>query len=1848
MNARLNNEEMLLRRSLNTIKILKEKLESKNAGNSDEPVAVTGMACRFPGGCVTPEAFWKFLEEKGDGVRDVPAERWNIDDYYAPETKEFGKMYVKQAGFLQEDVSEFDAKFFRISPVEAAEMDPQHRFLLETAWEALERAGQNPDELNGSKTGVFIGIIAAEYAMLPRDHSKINTYTGTGNIASIASGRLAHIMGLHGPAISIDTACSSSLVSVHYACESLKSNQCDLALAGGVNMMLLPETFSSLCLMGALEKDGRCKPFDADGQGYGRGEGCGMVVLKRLSDAEKDGDNILAVIRGSAVNHDGASSGLTVPNRNAQKKLIIEALKYSDTKPDEIGYIEAHGTGTSLGDPVEVNALADVFATKTRKSPLLIGSVKGNIGHLEAASGVAGLIKTVLCIENKKIPANINLNRPNPRIRFEKIPAKVPSSLINWESDHRKPRVAGMSSFGFSGTNAHLVISEPDASRPFRPENRSSGIPLSIMKLSAKSDEALKNQAILYQEYLEKNQNLNIEDICHTANSCRADFSCRAAFISENKEELVKILAAFISDEKDRRIFLGRKDEDTRCKTAFYFGETSGYSRASSSWAYNNIPCFQNEINKCSDMFEAYTDVSVKDLILQSNKDTIREVKTVRKGYSFSIQYAFFRLWESWGISPFAVFGKGTGCLTAAVAAGAVTPETAVKHIAGNVGEIPLNEYKAPVCRFLSPADATHIKGRAIASFLRQDIIPVSELSYDELVKKLKEQGCDFIIKIENNHLEWDRLINNLAVLYCKGVEIKWDNFEAGYNRKKILLPTYPFERKHYWIAPPDPDAKVVKTTGKPLKGIGISSPLVKDKMQYEYKLDMKNLPGLADTHGVIHVGYWQEMLDYALKDSFGANPYSVKEINFKAASIVKETETKNIYLVFTQNGQNREYDFVFYGKDESARQWDANIKGTVDLDAKISVPDLEPADKIQKRCSENYTTDIFYQMMESRNIVLGPGVRLIDHVWRRDNEATARLKLSSGSDKAGSHGIGFDPCILDACAQLFHASLHDSVPLDMIYMVVRWEDFAFTGIREYKELWCHATIEESGDYSNSISGAFALFNENGKIICFARKNVMKCISDTMVRKMKEVTESAKKLNVELAERLQKASFDEKKKILADYFRRTFSDIFDIPSSELDTKEPLRNMGMDSMVAISFKAVVEKELDLNIPVEMLIEGSSILKLTDKAVGLMPGAVSATESETETRGVSQSSGKNKIPGSSSSREIWFCHRGSVPNANIRLFCLPYGGHGASLFREWQEKLPSNIEVCPVQVPGRESRINETPIDNIEEMTDMLEKVLSPDIDRPYAFYGHSMGALIAFRAAYRLRKIFPEVPAHFFAGAFRSPSIYPSPTPKKLRQQIMCRRMDAMENDEMRMVLKRAEECDKKIMASWKPDKEEPPFDVPVTVFHGENDTYTMLKDAERWKELTTGDFKRHTLPGGHLFMDVDRFRARLLKMIAQELGSGFTPNERSRIAPGSVTPSVPEEITPEWLTDVLRSAMIIRHVSVISVETEEIGDIKGFLGSVVRLRPKYKGNSAEAPDSLIAKFPSADPQSRTILSNLGLYKNEIRFYSEIARFADVSVPECFYYNGMYSDDHRYLLLLEDMSPSAQVGDCVAGCSHEEAELAVRHAAGFHACYWENFGAEPLPQGIAALADESGVMQVQYRDRLPKFRCDHPETVSDYLLKLSEMLTDHIPSVYSRLARMPRTLIHGDYRLDNLFFGLPGNERRITVADWQNIRIGPGMADVAFFMCLNLEPGIRKKYEQKFLTAYCSVLAEKGIKGYTTDQCLNDYRWNMLFPLIRCMMFFSEEITERVESLVYVKFERLSAALEDHRVAELLS
>jgi acyl transferase domain-containing protein/SAM-dependent methyltransferase len=649
-----------------------------------EPIAIVGMGCRFPG-ADDPAAFWQMLCTGGDAVREIPLERWDIDAYYDPDPDAPGKMSSRHAGLLDQ-VDGFDPQFFGISPREAISMDPQQRLLLEVAWEALETAGIAADSLAGSRTGVFIGVTTGDYGQIQLQSSGLNgldAYYASGIAHSIVSGRLSYVLGLQGPSITLDTACSSSLLTVHLAVQSLRAGESRMALAGGVNLILSPENSITLSKYRMLAPDGCCKVFDTRADGFVRGEGCGMVVLKRLSDAQADGDHILAVIRGSAANQDGASSGLTAPNGPAQVAVIREALANAGITPQSVGYVETHGTGTALGDPIEVQALATALgADRTKAEPLLIGSVKTNVGHLEAAAGIAGLIKAVLVLRHGEIPPHLHLQEHSSHIDWESMPIAVPTSQSRWPA-YQERRIAGVSSFGFSGTNAHVVLESPP---PLVPAPAPTAPPLGFLVLSAKSEPALRDLAGRYADYLTRHPDADLADLCAAAARGRAHFAQRLALPATDHATLQAALTAVAQGQTASNALTGQVPGVDPPRVAFLFtGQGSQYPGMAQT-LYTTQPVFRQAIDRCAQTLDPILGTPLTDLLFADDPAEPGARRIDQTGSTqpalFAVEYALAELWRAWGVRPTALLGHSVGEYVAAVLAGVFSLDDGLRLIA--------------------------------------------------------------------------------------------------------------------------------------------------------------------------------------------------------------------------------------------------------------------------------------------------------------------------------------------------------------------------------------------------------------------------------------------------------------------------------------------------------------------------------------------------------------------------------------------------------------------------------------------------------------------------------------------------------------------------------------------------------------------------------------------------------------------------------------------------------------------------------------------------------------------------------------------------------------------------------------------------------------------------------------------------------------------------------------------------------------------------------------------------------------------------------------------------------------
>ncbi|WNG46517.1 acyltransferase domain-containing protein [Archangium minus] len=911
MSTKTKDNQDLLKRALVTVEKLQAKLDALERAKT-EPIAVVGIGCRYPGGAHDPDSFFRMLREGRDATSDMPTERWDVDAYYDPDPDAPLKMYTRRGAFLDQ-VDRFEPQFFGISPREAVSMDPAQRIFLEVCWEALEHAGQAPDKLGGTRTGVFVGAGTEEYAHIIEAAGYCDTHTATGNIPGFVSGRISYILGLAGPSVTLNTTCSSSLAAVHTAMQSLRAKECDMALAGGVNLILRVSPFVALCKIRMLSRDGRCKTFDASADGYGRSEGCGVVVLKRLSDAQRNGDHILAILRGSSMQQNGSTtSGITVTSVPAQQALIREALANSGVEPSQVGYVEAHGTGTTLGDPIEVQAIASVVAEgRPAEKPLLVNSVKANLGHSELAAGVTGLIKVVLSLHHEEIPPYpSHLKQRNPAIAWDELKVALPLEPTPWPRGNGR-RIAGVNSLGGNGLNVHVVVEEAPVPQP---TTVSIERPRHLFPLSATRESALSALAGRHARYLAEHPSVSLADLCFTAGAGRAHFKHRVALQATSVEQLRTQLESLAAGTMDRaRPAVIRRAG--RPRIAFLFtGQGAQYVGMGRS-LYETKPTFRRAILECDELLRPLLPKSLVSVLYpEAGQESPIDETEYTQPALFAVEYALAMLWRSWGIEPTVVMGHSVGEYVAACVAGVFSLEDGLRLIAERgrlmsalprdgemvavfASEARVTELLAPVAHVVSIAavngpeeivisgarDAVHkVVEQLIAEGVKTRRLTVSHAFHSPLMKPMRsafeeaasrvsyaaprvrlisnltgraakgtelsqasywvehvqapvrfadgmralhEHGCDAFLELgpqatllglgkrclpdatqpwlpslRKGHDDWESLLGSVTALYESGVDIDWAGFDRDYPRKRMPLPTYPFQRERYWV----------------------------------------------------------------------------------------------------------------------------------------------------------------------------------------------------------------------------------------------------------------------------------------------------------------------------------------------------------------------------------------------------------------------------------------------------------------------------------------------------------------------------------------------------------------------------------------------------------------------------------------------------------------------------------------------------------------------------------------------------------------------------------------------------------------------------------------------------------------------------------------------------------------------------------------------------------------------------------------------------------------------------------------------------------------------------------------
>jgi acyl transferase domain-containing protein/surfactin synthase thioesterase subunit/acyl carrier protein len=1273
-----------------------------------ERIAMIGVGCRFPG-AESPDEFWQMLQDGVDAVTEVPGDRWDVDAFYDPQSGKPGKMNTRWGGFLRQ-IDRFDSQFFGIAPREAVYMDPQQRLLLEVAWEALEHAGQVPEELARSQTGVFIGISSNDYQQVLKGNgntSDINAYLGTGNAFSIAANRLSYFFDFRGPSLAIDTACSSSLVAIHLACQSLRSGESDLALAGGVNLLLRPEVTMIFSQAHMMAPDGRCKTFDARANGYVRAEGCGAIVLKRLTDAIRDGDRILATIRGSATNQDGRSNGITAPNGPAQEAVLRRALAAANVAPADISYVELHGTGTSLGDPIEAEALGHVLAQdRTLEHRCAVGSVKTNIGHLEAAAGIAGIIKVALALQHRQIPASLHFQTPNPYIPLDKLPLKVQTALEPWLGESR---LAGVSSFGFGGTNAHVVLeAAPD---PLAAPHPHPDQTCSLLPLSAKTSEALQSLAQSYQTFLAQAEPEKIpalRDLCYGASVQRSHHDHRLSLVFRDLPELRLHLDKFSRGELPERAAAGQRKGNRKAKLAFVFPGQGPQWWAMGRELWQQEPVFCEVLKQCDDLLCSYVRWSlVEELLAAEDQSRLNETDIAQPAL-FALQIALVALWRSWGIEPTAVVGHSLGEVSAA-------------HVAG----------------VLSLAEAIQVVYHR---------------------SRLMQQG-------------------------------------TGHG-KMAAVELSPSEATS-WIAPYGERlaiAAINSPTSVVLSGETTALEEVLTLLQ-QRNIFVKLLPVNYAFHSSQMEPFQSELVE-VLQD-LAPQPNAIR-------------------LLSTVTGQSIQGDAL------DGNHWGRNIREPVRF-----------AEAIAQLIAEKYT---LFLEISPHPILAG----YISQCLRdSEQEGTVLPSLRRQTEERGT--------MLSSLGALYTRGY----PVD-------WRKCYPQGGRcvtlpTYPWQRSRYWVDGIGSPPNPP------------------------LSERPTEKPQPTEEISWGLS---RQELLDAEPGDRPPLISAFYRDLLAKVMGISAAQIET--PLLSLGLDSIMGVELYRHMESTLGVAIPLEEF-PGLTASRFVTLALAQLESPPSPDDAQTPHSrpglGSSGRIGTGKLASSNgtnlASDSSWIVRFQPRASAKLRLFCIPYAGAGASIFRSWAEALPPEIEVCTLQLPGREDRLGETPFTRFAPLVQTLVPIIKPYLDIPFTFFGHSMGALVSFELARELRRQDCPLPSKLLVSALRAPQlpdmnlpIHRLPEPKFIEalQQLKGTPEGILQNADLMKLLSPTIRADLAIAENYIYSAQDP-LPCEIAAFGGEEDSIVRSEELAEWKAQTSSSFRLQMFPGDHFFLHQDR--AELLEAIAE-------------------------------------------------------------------------------------------------------------------------------------------------------------------------------------------------------------------------------------------------------------------------------------------------------------------------------------------------------------------------------------------
>ncbi len=1277
-----------------------------------EPIAIVGLACRFPGAS-NIDAYRRLLADGRHGIIEVPRERWDLDAYYAPESGTPGKMSTRYGGFCA-DIDKFDAPLFRIPPREAEAMDPQHRVVLEVAWETLESAGVPLEAISGTQTAVFVGVSAFDYLHF-LDYAAVDGYTNTGLAHSTLAGRLSFFFNLKGPCEVIDTACSGSLVAVHRACQSLRTGEVDFALAGGVNAILSPHGHVGFSQAGMMAPDGRCKTFDAAANGYVRGEGCGLVLLKRLSDAQRDGDVIHAVISGSAVNHDGRSQGLTAPNGVAQRDLLVRSLGAGGVSIDELDVVEAHGTGTRLGAPQELGALAEVARGRDASRRIVVSSAKTNVGHLEAAAGIAGLLRMVLMVRGGEVFPHLNLSTVHPEIPLETFPLQVPVERRPWPA-HGDRRVGAVSSFGFSGTNASVIVeSAPTSEVVARAPERAA----ELLVLSARTAGSLTELARRWSRHLAEDTSTSLLDLAFTASTGRTHLEQRAAIVMGDRASAREALAALVAGREHPRLARGHV-KGAPPRIAFLFTGQGAQHEGMGKKLYATEPVFRASLDELAALVASELPRPLLDVMFAGGAE-IHQTMYAQPAL-VALELSLARLWESWGIRPWGVLGHSVGEITAACVAGVMSAEDAMR-LAATRGRLmqALPAGGAMLAVRASPADVADViakwstqvslsavngptstvisgAGEAIAAIdreltarnLKTRALEVSHAFHSQLLdpmlaefearaatiayapakctwisnvtgravtsvdaaywrthareavqfeagmRSLASGGANVFVEIgpspvlctmarsfiddatwvstlEQPHDDARRVLDAVGAMYVRGAPIDWRAVYDGRGGRKAALPSYPFERKRYWMA--------TSSTRAPSRGarspnadalLGDRVPSAASTVQFESWL-AADQPGYLGGHRIYGLpvfpatGYIAQVLAAArvLWGNGEPVPCELESIVLERA-LVLDDEPRRVQVLLTPQGEGGDVFRFEVHSSNDGETWLRHAHGVVTRAVHAWPPSPALPDVATASDEDLIAPDVHYRGLADRGMLYAGAFRSVRELRRGQHGSGTSLARVAVDDRAAVPPI-VHPALLDGCLQSMAAAVATKLSVGgafrLAYLPVKIERVRFRH-PPGASATCSVTVvfDASGfDYAANVTvfdstGAAAIELEGVRMFGVERANLSAGFGES---------------DSGILQRVLAADTGQRRELLSGFLRDLVGQITGVDGATLEASTMYFELGMSSLGSVELQYRIQKNLGCKLPNNMIVDYESTESLADRLLEMIGSGMEAS-------------------------------------------------------------------------------------------------------------------------------------------------------------------------------------------------------------------------------------------------------------------------------------------------------------------------------------------------------------------------------------------------------------------------------------------------------------------------------------------------------------------------------------------------------------------------------------------------------------------------------------------------------------